>query len=49
MEAVEKQNLSLVKLLLASGADRKAQTKEGGSASSIASKMGNPEIIRVLK
>jgi ankyrin repeat protein len=49
MEAVEKQNLPLVKLLLASGADKKAQTKEGMSAASIAAKLGNQEIMQLVK
>jgi ankyrin repeat protein len=49
MEAVKKQNLPLVKLLLARGADKKAQTKEGISANNIAEKLGNKEIMQVLK
>ncbi len=49
MEAVEKQNPALVKLLLAHGSDKNAQTKEGMSAGSIADKLGNQEIINLLK
>ncbi len=49
MEAVEKQNPALVKLLLANGADKNAQTKEGMSAGSIAGKLGNKEFINLLK
>ena len=49
MEAVEKQNLPLVKLLIAKGADVNAQTKEGMSARSIAKEKGNREIIQLLK
>jgi ankyrin repeat protein len=49
MEAVEKQNLSLVKLLLAKGADKNAQTTQGMSAQSIAREKGNKAIIDLLK
>lgn len=49
MEAVEKQNLPLVKLLLEKGADKKVLTKEGITAGSIAEKLRNREIIRLLK
>ena len=49
MEAVEKQNPALVQLLLANGADKNARTKEGMSASSIAAKLRNQEIISLLK
>ena len=49
MEAKEKQNVALVKLLLASGADKKTQTKEGISAGSIAEKLGNKEILQLLR
>jgi uncharacterized Zn ribbon protein len=49
MEAVEKQNVSLVKLLLVKGADKNAQTKQGMSVKSIAQKKGNQEIITLLK
>ncbi|MFD3002793.1 ankyrin repeat domain-containing protein [Pontibacter toksunensis] len=49
MEAVEKKNLPLVKLLLSKGADMNAATKEGKSARSIASETGNQEIIESLR
>jgi ankyrin repeat protein len=49
MEAVEKQNPALVQLLLANGANKNARTKEGMSASSIAAKLRNQEIISLLK
>jgi ankyrin repeat protein/beta-lactamase regulating signal transducer with metallopeptidase domain len=49
MEAVEKQNLPLVKLLLEKGADKKAQTKEGISARAIAEKLGNKEILQLVQ
>ncbi len=49
MEAVEKQNVPLVKLLLEKGADKKAQTKEGISASAIAEKLKNKEILQLVK
>ncbi|MFD3002983.1 ankyrin repeat domain-containing protein [Pontibacter toksunensis] len=49
MEAVEKKNLPLVKLLLSKGADVNAETKEGKSARSIASEAGNQELIQLLR
>jgi ankyrin repeat protein len=44
-----KANPALVQLLLANGADKNARTKEGMSASSIAAKLRNQEIISLLK
>jgi ankyrin repeat protein len=49
MEAVEKQNLALVKLLLSRGADKNAQTKQGRSVKSIAHENGNKQIMSLLE
>lgn len=48
MEAVEKQNVQLVKLLISNGADKNLQTQEGMSAMTIAEKKGNKDIIQLL-
>jgi ankyrin repeat protein len=49
MEAVEKQNLPLVKLLLSRGADKNAVTKQGMSVKSIAQEKGNKEIMGLVQ
>ena len=49
MEAVEKQNFSLVKLLLSKGADKNASTKQGMSVKDIAQEKGNKAIIDLLQ
>ncbi|GHA62224.1 ankyrin repeat domain-containing protein [Pontibacter akesuensis] len=49
MEAVEKKNLPLVKLLISKGSEINAETKEGKSARSIASEAESQEMIQLLR
>jgi ankyrin repeat protein len=49
MEAVEKQNLLLVKLLLSKGADKNAKTKQGMSVKDLAQEKGNKAIMDLLQ
>lgn len=49
MEAVEQGSESIVKLLLAAGADANAKTSTGMTAASIAQKMGNAAILQLIQ
>lgn len=49
MEAVERGNETIVKLLLGAGADPNAKTSSGITAASIAQKVGNGAIVQLLQ
>ncbi len=49
MEAAEEGNETIIKLLLAAGADANAKTSSGMSAASIARKTGNAAIVQLLE